>query len=126
MLASNSTTDTIRFFLLWVKGVSPAVRPAVIMTDCDKAQIAALQDVYPHSRIFLCTWHVLRAMRSHFATNEFPVLWEKIKTWVKTDKMAEFQQISDEIFSNPLIPQSLVQYLATDWLPMSHLWSRTA
>jgi hypothetical protein len=96
------------------------------MTDCDQAQIAMLKDVYPDSQIFLCTWHVLHAMQSHFATNEFPALWEKIKTWVKTDNLAEFSQLWGEISSNPSVPQSLVQYLATDWLHMTDLWSRTA
>jgi hypothetical protein len=65
-------------------------------------------------------------MWSHFATNEFLALWEKIKTWVKTDDLAKFSQLWGEISSDPLVPQSLVQYLATDWLHMTDLWSRTA
>jgi hypothetical protein len=65
-------------------------------------------------------------MRSHFATNEIPALWEKIKTWVKTDDLAEFSRLWGEISGNPSVPQSLVQYLATDWLHMTELWSRTA
>ena len=62
MLASNGTTDTIAFFVGWVRDVSPAVWPAVIMTDRDRAQMNALRLVYPDSQMLLCKWHVLRAM----------------------------------------------------------------
>ena len=62
MLASNGTTDTIAFFVGWVRDASPAVRPAVIMTDRDRAQMNALRLVYPDSQMLLCKWHVLRAM----------------------------------------------------------------
>jgi MULE transposase domain len=124
MLASNGTTDTISFFLHWVKAISPTVQPAVIMTDRDQAQIAALQEVYPQSRTFLCTWHVLRAMRSHFDTHQFPALWEKIKKWVKTDNLAEFYQIWEEISSDPTVPPSFLQYLTEQWMQVSHMWAR--
>jgi MULE transposase domain len=126
MLTSNSTTNTIRFFLCWVKEASPAVRPAIIMTDRDQAQMAAIDDVYPESQTLLCTWHVLRAMRSHFATNEFPALWEKIKAWVNTDNLAEFYRLWGLISSDPSIPQSVVQYLTVEWLKVPHLWSKVA
>ena len=49
MIASNRMTDTIAFFVSWVRDASPAVRPAVIMTDRDRAQINALKAVYPDS-----------------------------------------------------------------------------
>ena len=62
MLASNGTTDTIAFFVGWVRDASPVVRPAVIMTDRDRAQMNALRLVYPDSQMLLCKWHVLPAM----------------------------------------------------------------
>ena len=96
------------------------------MTDRDQAQIVALQIVYPHSRIFLCTWHVLRASRSHFVTSQFEALWEKIKAWVITDDLAVFLNIWDEISTDPSVPKSVVEYLATEWLQVLHMWSRTA
>jgi MULE transposase domain len=124
MLTSNGTTDTITFFLRWVKDASPAVQPAVIMTDRDQAQIAAIQAVYPQSRTFLCMWHVLRAMRSHLVITEFPALWDKIKAWVKSDDLTEFYHLRDEIFNDPSAPQSFIQYLTVEWMPVIHLWSR--
>ena len=126
MLTSSATTDVITFFVKWVRDASPSVRPGVIMTDRDQAQIAALEFVYPHSRIFLCTWHVLRAIRSHFVTSQFEALWEKIKAWVITDDLAVFLNIWDKISSDPLVPKSVVEYLATEWLRVLHMWSRTA
>jgi hypothetical protein len=124
MLTSNGTTETITFFLNWVKDASPAVQPAVIMTDRDQAQIAAIQAVYPQSRTFLCMWHVLRAMRSHFATHEFPALWDKVKAWVKSDDLTESDNLRDEIFNDPSTPQSFIDYLTDQWIPVTHLWSR--
>ena len=85
MLTSNRTTENIAFFLKWVRDASPEVQPTVIMTDCDQAQINALEMVYPQSQIFLCHWHVLHAIRSHFVTMEFEALWQKIKTLITTD-----------------------------------------
>ncbi len=126
MLTSSAMTDVITFFVKWVRDASPSVRPGVIMTDRDQAQIAALEFVYPHSRIFLCTWHVLRAIRSHFVTSQFEALWEKIKAWVITDDLAVFLNIWDKISSDPLVPKSVVEYLATEWLRVLHMWSRTA
>ncbi len=62
MLVSNGTTDTIAFFVSWVRDVSPAVWPVVIMTDRNCVQINALRIIYSDSQILLCKWHVLRAI----------------------------------------------------------------
>jgi hypothetical protein len=37
-----------------VKAASPTVQPMVIMTDHNQTQIAALEETYPQSQIFLC------------------------------------------------------------------------
>jgi hypothetical protein len=124
MLTSSGTTDTIAFFVRWVRDASPAVRPAVIMTDRDQAQIEALKEAYPTSQIWLCIWHVLRAMQSHFSITEFKSLWEKVKALVKTEDLAEFYTLWDEISTDPSVPQSFVQYMASSWIPASHMWSR--
>jgi MULE transposase domain len=126
MLMPNATTNSISFFLHWVKEASPTVQPAVIMMDRNQAQINTIQQEYPQSQTFLCTWHVLRVMRSHFATNEFQALWDKIKAWVKTDDLAEFYTLWDEISSDPSVLQSVVKYLGAEWLPVCHLWSKAA
>ena len=62
MLTSSGTTDSIAFFLDWVKEASPEVQPRIIMTDRDQAQITAIQMTYPHSQTLLCIWHMLRVM----------------------------------------------------------------
>lgn len=124
MLTSSGTTDTIAFFVRWVRDASPAVRPTVIMSDRDQAQLQALKEVYPLSQIWLCIWHVLRAMRSHFSITVFQSLWEKVKILVKTEDLAEFYTIWDEISTDPSVPQSFVQYMASSWIPASHMWSR--
>ena len=123
MLTSSGTTEIIKFFVRWVRDASPLVRPGVIMTDRDQAQIAALEAVYPQSQILLCTWHVLHAIRGHFVTTQFEALWEKIKAWVITEDTAMFFNIWDEISSDPSAPESVIKYLATEWLPVLHMWS---
>jgi hypothetical protein len=123
MLSSNGTTESITYFLNWVKKESPAVRPAVIMTDRDQAQIKVIERVYPDSQTLLCLWHVLRAFRSHFVTEEFQALWTKVKSWVRTEDSDEFDRIWAEMSTNPTVPRSFVKYLATDWMPKEHMWS---
>ncbi len=118
--------DAVVFFLNWVKQASLDVRLSIIMTDRDQAQIAALQEVYPSSRIFLCTWHVLRAMRRHFVTNVFTSLWEKIQIWVKTGDSDKFSRIWQEISTDQAVPQSLVEYLKNEWMAITDLWSRVS
>lgn len=126
MFTSTATTDTIAFFIGWVKDGSPGVRPSIIMTDKDQAQIAAIEQIYPQSRIFLCQWHVLHAMQAHFVANKFPALWEKIRRWVKTEDPAEFLQIQKEIVRDPSTPESLIKYLNRYWTEETHLWSKVA
>ena len=126
MLSSNGTKETISFFVRWVRDGSPSVRPAVIMTDRDLAQIGALKIVYPGSQIFLCKWHVLRAMRSHFNTNKFPELWTKVKALVNTPDETTFNKIWKEISSDPSYPQTFVDYMALEWMPAKTkiMWSK--
>jgi len=124
MITSNGTTENIAFFVKWVRDANPEVRPAIIMTDCDQAQINALETVYPQSRIFLCHWHVLRAMRSHFVTTEFDALWVKIKALVKTDNQGIFDSLWQEICTDPSVPQSVVKYLNDGWMNRTNMWSK--
>jgi MULE transposase domain len=124
MLTSSATMAMISFFVAWVRDASPVVRPAVIMTDRDEAQIAALKAVYPRSNINLCTWHVLRVIRSHLITHEFPAFRDKIKKWITTDDLGVFLTLWDEISTDPSLPQSTVKYLKDNWLPVFHLWSK--
>jgi MULE transposase domain len=74
MLMTHEMTNTIKFFLNWVKEVSPMVWPIIFMTDCDQAQIMAIEAVYSKTKILLCLWHVLCMIRSHFVTEKFLVL----------------------------------------------------
>jgi len=125
MLTSNGITEHIAFFVKWVRDASPEVRPAVIITDCDQAQINALEIVYPQSQIFLCHWHVLRAIRSHFVTTEFEALWQKIKALITTDNQATFDSLWYEISTDPSVPPSVVKYLNDMWMKRPHMWSKT-
>jgi len=123
MLMSSMMTEIITFFVKWVRDASLSVWPVVIMTDRDQAQITALKIVYLQSWILLCMWHMLCAIRCHFITSQFQGLWEKIKAWVMTDEIGKFFNIWDKILSDPSVPESVVKYLTTEWLPVLHRWS---
>jgi hypothetical protein len=45
---------------------------------------------------------------------------------VITEDLAEFFNIWDEILTNPSVPQSIVEYLASEWLQVLNMWSRVA
>jgi transposase-like protein len=123
MLTSSGTEATITYFLNFVKERSPEISPAIIMTDRDKAQMNAISAVYPDSTVLLCWWHVLRAIRMHFRTEEFPALWQRIRAWVKTSDQTEFDSVWQEMQTDPLVPQSLVDYLKVNWMGIVPLWS---
>ena len=125
MLSSSGTEATIYFFLNFVKARSPEISPAIVMTDCDKAQMNAITAVYPETTVLLCWWHVLRAIQMHFCTEEFPELWECIRAWVKTTDQILFDSWWKEMQSDPLVPQSLVDYLKVNWMSIVPLWSGT-
>ena len=125
MLSSSATAIMISFFVAWVRDASPDVRPAILMTDRDQAQITALQAVYPRSKIYLCLWHVLYAMRQHLVITQFPALWDKIKKWVTTDDLGVFNKLWDEILADPAVPKSFMKYLTEKWVPLIHMWSKT-
>jgi hypothetical protein len=93
------------------------------MTDCDRTQINALKAVYLDSQILLCKWHVLHMMQSYFNTNKFPDLWAKVKAFVNASESGVFSKLWVEILNDPLVPQSFVQYIRSEWLPEVKMWS---
>jgi len=123
MLASNGTQATIKYFMTLIKYRVPEVSPTIFMTNQDQAQVNAIRDVYPNSHTLYCWWHVLRVIRCHFVVTEFPDLWTLIQKWVHTPDLYEFDAMWDDIRNDKSIPQSLVEYLAREWLPVKEMWS---
>jgi hypothetical protein len=126
MLSSSGTQATIEFFLNFVKTHSPAVAPAIIMSDRDKAQMNAVSTVYPDAKLLLCWWHVLRAIRMHFRTEEFPEVWVRVREWVKTSDQAKFDSLWEWLQTDPSVPRSFLDYLKVNWMTVVPLWSGTA
>ena len=125
MLSSSGTEVTINFFLQFVKTASLSVIPAIIMSDRDKAQMNAIGSVYLDSKLLLCWWHVLRAIRMHFHTEEFPEVWACIREWVKMPDQAKFNSIWEWLQTDLSVPMSLINYLKTQWMSVVPLWSST-
>ena len=124
MLSSNGTQATIQFFLNLVKAWSLEVSPSIFMTDRNQAQVNAIQATFPEcGHVFYCWWHVLRAIWTHFNTKHFPVLWLRIQDWVRTTDSEEFNEHWMYIEGDTLVPKSMAQYIARDWLPYKEMWS---
>ncbi len=123
MLLSSGTEATIYFFLNFVKTRSPEITPAIIMSDRNKAQMNAIKTIYLGSTLLLCWWHVLRTIRMHFRTEEFPELWERVREWVKTPDQSKFNSWWEEMQTDPSVPQSFIDYLKVNWMPIVPLWS---
>ena len=124
MLSSNGTQATIQFFLGLVKAQSPEISPSIFMTDRDHAQVNTIRSAFPEClRVFYCWWHVLRAIQTHFNTNEFPKLWELIQDWVCTTDDNEFNDWWMEIQGDANVPLSVAKYIAREWLPHKEMWS---
>ena len=126
MVTSSSTRATIQYFLNFVKVRSLEIVPAIVMSDRDQAQLNAILAVYPDSTVLLCWWHVLRAMRMHFQTEEFLKLWERLCEWVKTPDQSKFESWWDEMQADPSVPQSVIDYLKVNWMPIVPMWSGSA
>lgn len=123
MLSSNGTYVTIKYFLDLIKAQSPDISPTIYMTDRDQAQVKAIRATYPSSRVLYCWWHVLRAIRTHFKTKEFPKLWTLIQDWAHTTDELEFDAWWDQMQSDTSNPNTVIGYLARDWVPCKDMWS---
>ena len=123
MLSSNGTQAMIKFFIKFVKDQSPDISPSIFMTDRDQAQVNAIRETYPSSRVLYCWWHVLRAIRTHFVITEFKELWLLIQKWVRTTDQYEFESWWEDIQNDNSVPKSVAQYLAREWMPVKEMWS---
>jgi hypothetical protein len=123
MLSSNGTQATITFFINFIKCQSLDISPSIFMTDRDQAQVNAIRETYPRSRVFYCWWHVLRAIRTHFVITEFKDLWDLIQKWVRTTDQYEFDTWWEDIQNDESIPKSVAQYLAQEWVSVKEMWS---
>lgn len=99
MISSNGTGDTISHFLRFIRTGSPTVIPEYFMSDKDRAEINAMELVYPESKILLCWWHVLHAWQQHFVTSHYPELWDLLKKWIRIQDSAEFDAAWEKIKS---------------------------
>jgi len=123
MMSSSGTEMTIHYFLNFVKSHSLEIKPVIIMSDHDQAQMNAIKAAYPDSQLLLCRWHVLRAMQMHFCTEEFPALWEWVCKWVKMPDQLKFDSVWQWIQTDCSVPQSFVDYLKHNWMPIVSLWA---
>ncbi|KZZ88413.1 hypothetical protein AAP_04985 [Ascosphaera apis ARSEF 7405] len=58
----GALTDILNLFLLPI--ADRGINPQIFHTDKDTAEIQAIRKVYPQTRIQLCNWHALRAIRT--------------------------------------------------------------
>ena len=121
MISSNSQQETLTFLLRTVRNDNPDVKPKYIMSDKDRAQMNAVQCIYPASRLLLCWWHVLHAWQQYFVISQHPKLWELLKAWVRITDPEAFDRQWELI--KEIAPPSVRQYLETEWWAERDLWS---
>ena len=59
----------------------------------------------------------------HFCTEEFPALWEWVCKWVKMPDQLKFDSVWQWIQTDCSVPQSFVDYLKHNWMPIVSLWA---
>jgi len=124
MLSTSGTQVTIQYFLNLIKEQSPDISPSIFMTDRNQAQVNSICSMFPECHcIFYCWWHVLWAIQTHFNTKEFLELWTLIKDWVRITDDDKFNTSWKYIQEDTLVPKSLANYIAQDWLPHKEMWS---
>ena len=124
MISSNAIQETITYFLRTIATHNPTVMPAIVMSDKDQAQMNAVRDVFPKSRLYLCWWHVLHAWQQHFNICAYPVLWEKLKLFIRITDEQQFWREWEAI--QACAPPSVTKYLTDHWLKdrsIVMLWS---
>ena len=121
MASSNTTEETIDFFLGHVQSVFAGIMPADFMANMDPAQYNSIRRNFGRSRILWCWWHVLHAWQSHFVITHFPELWDLLKKWIRVEEKAEFEAMWKKI--QDIAPSSVVEYLNQYYIPTQAHWS---
>src|SRR6266852_4702667 len=122
MLSFNGTYVTIKYFLQLIKAQNPNISPNIYMTDCDQAQVKAICVTYPSCQVLYCWWHVLRAIWTRFKIKEFSKLWTLIQDWIHISEKAEFDAWWEQMQSDKKNPDTVIGYLAWDWVPCKDMW----
>ena len=63
-LGQEVIQEALEVFKAW----NPDYSPRYTMTDCDQAEVNALQEVYPDAENFWCDFHVKKAWREKLNT----------------------------------------------------------
>lgn len=118
MISSNATEETVNFFLSTVCTRSPDINPRNFMSDFNWPQLNSIKRNFPHTRIYLCWWHVLHAWQQHFHPTHYPELWTLLKGWVRMSDSSRFDETWQNIKngSSDFVPCSFIDYLGTYWM----------
>ncbi|CAG8522987.1 10308_t:CDS:2 [Dentiscutata heterogama] len=65
LISSRKNTASVQFWLYNLHIQLSWEGPISFLVNCDLAQIKALRNIFPRSRILLCWWHVLKAWREN-------------------------------------------------------------
>ena len=80
------------------------------MSDCDKAQMNAIEEIHPDARVLLCQWHVLHAIRKFISIPQYRETWELIKQLPKIQEVEEFDKVWDQI-RNSSVLDGFLEYM---------------
>ncbi|CAH8863473.1 unnamed protein product [Trichobilharzia szidati] len=88
-----------------------------IMDNC-QAEISSVQQVFPHCRIVLCSFHVLRAFGRKFRNSDIRFVLRRMLSTRFRERFYEYYRLLQDKF-----PQAY-QYLNGQWMNNRRMWAR--
>ena len=97
LMCQSEDQASIGETLAIIKGWNPAWNPAYFMVDCSKAEIAALEEQFPKSLVYICDFHRLQAMdrwskskKNDFSSAEQEIFLELMKSITYANTVDKF------------------------------------
>ena len=132
-LLSSETEPSYRWALGQVSEIYDGQqKPTVIVTDRERALLAAIQNVFPDVRNFLCAWHInkniLAKCKPLFSDSEsFSKLMASWNAVVYSETEAEYEEQWKKLQEDFAFCQRAVRYLEEHWCPYKerfvHAWT---
>ena len=125
-LIARETKDTIAKFLDFFVQTNPAVsRTEVVLIDKDFSELAALKKVIPNADVFLCLFHVLKAVRSKISSLLLP---EEKKDMIREVFTAMAYARSEELYDvqykklKDVCDGESMEYFKDNWHSIRRKW----
>jgi len=129
-LVADETFQSIYTLLELFKDKNSAsiAQLATVIVDKDFNEIACISQIFPHAKVQICTFHVLKAFRTAIGNLQCvtkdtkDVLRDKVQKIVYAKSENKFQELYDELKSVDCA--EFVQYFEINWYPIREQWHK--